>query len=616
MTIAISASASLTRTLIPRLGTASSSSSASVLKAVRVNPSVSTLFRHSGHTTAAPPPLHRPPHFDQQWRGRAFCTATLPRRNAGAGEEARSGTPIGQIEQRLSLTFTCAVEGCGHRSTHEFAKRSYEKGIVIVQCPECKNRHLIADHLSWFKDAGEAKTVEEMVREKGGRVRVGRKALEDGVDQGETVEILSDSDAEALEAARGWESCFLRMLHILGPGISHLSLWHSESRILLRDAGQVRGRHRRLGALGPAWAWGEGDDFEDVRGSDDEEDHASEEEEDGTGSKAVINSAAELAAMRERARQKMPQWLRRELETKPVAEVARTHRAHLAPYGDVDAAVAAAATGTSDDLLTQHAVNSRKDKRQLKGCRPTSLSIILSLPLFENQEPALFASMLVFSRCKYLDCHFPVPAHAPKLLWLVSHLVRSPLERLKLSSTHATLVLGLPPFNSQQAEAMRRRDAVNARQVGSRRGAPQQQPINLALGLRAILEDEHLRCLLHWEFAGKHADAPRQLERAFTEVVVERGRRRGGSTAAPATARSEVADDGLDSVYGAPRDPCEDIEPVRVRLFQRNQGGYGKMKDRRDDFVQQSMGLSQGIWEKCGLWGEGDQVVESEKEWR
>lgn len=425
-----------------------------------------------------------------------------------------------------------------------------------------------------------------------------------------------DDVSRLTHTSAGWESCFLRMLHILGPGINHLSLWHSESRILLRDAGQVRGRHRRLGALGPAWAWGEGDDFEDVRGSDDEEDHGSEEEEDGTGSKAVINSAAELAAMRERARQKMPQWLRRELETKPVAEVARTHRAHLAPYGDVDAAVAAAATGTSDDLLTQHAVNSRKDKRQLKGCRPTSLSIILSLPLFENQEPALFASMLVFSRCKYLDCHFPVPAHAPKLLWLVSHLVRSPLERLKLSSTHATLVLGLPPFNSQQAEAMRRRDAVNARQVGSRRGAPQQQPVNLALGLRAILEDENLRCLLHWEFAGKHADAPRQLERALTEVVVERGRRRGGSTAASAPARSEVTDDGLDSVYGAPRDPCEDIEAVRVRLFQRNQGGYGKMKDRRDDFVQQSMGLSQGIWEKCGLWGEGDQVVESEKEWR
>lgn len=50
-----------------------------------------------------------------------------------------------------SLTFTCTANDCGHRSTHEFTKRSYTRGIVLVQCPECKNRHLIADHLGWFK---------------------------------------------------------------------------------------------------------------------------------------------------------------------------------------------------------------------------------------------------------------------------------------------------------------------------------------------------------------------------------------------------------------------------------------------------------------------------------
>lgn len=41
-----------------------------------------------------------------------------------------------------------------------------------------------------------------MVKEKGGRVRTGRKVLDDGQDQGETVEILSDSDADIIEAAR------------------------------------------------------------------------------------------------------------------------------------------------------------------------------------------------------------------------------------------------------------------------------------------------------------------------------------------------------------------------------------------------------------------------------
>lgn len=80
---------------------------------------------------------------------------------------------LGQLDRRLQITFTCtaplssseklalerskdgeheaapvAQEGdeavaCGHRSTHEFSRRSYEKGIVLVECPSCKRRHLI-----------------------------------------------------------------------------------------------------------------------------------------------------------------------------------------------------------------------------------------------------------------------------------------------------------------------------------------------------------------------------------------------------------------------------------------------------------------------------------------
>ncbi|PWN38301.1 zf-DNL-domain-containing protein, partial [Meira miltonrushii] len=73
---------------------------------------------------------------------------------------------------KLALTFTCTANECGHRSTHQFTKRSYEKGIVLVQCPSCKNRHLIADHLGWFTDTkDEPKTVEQIVAAHGGRVR-------------------------------------------------------------------------------------------------------------------------------------------------------------------------------------------------------------------------------------------------------------------------------------------------------------------------------------------------------------------------------------------------------------------------------------------------------------
>ncbi|ETW79151.1 hypothetical protein HETIRDRAFT_244395, partial [Heterobasidion irregulare TC 32-1] len=80
------------------------------------------------------------------------------------------------IEPRLSLTFTCTVTDCGERSTHQFTKRSYEKGIVLIECPGCKNRHLIADHLGWFKESteeGKLRTVEDLLRARGEKVRRG-----------------------------------------------------------------------------------------------------------------------------------------------------------------------------------------------------------------------------------------------------------------------------------------------------------------------------------------------------------------------------------------------------------------------------------------------------------
>jgi len=79
-------------------------------------------------------------------------------------------------EPRLSLTFTCTVTDCGTRSSHQFTRRSYEKGIVIVECPGCKNRHLIADHLGWFKEStedGKLRTVEDLMRAKGEIVKRG-----------------------------------------------------------------------------------------------------------------------------------------------------------------------------------------------------------------------------------------------------------------------------------------------------------------------------------------------------------------------------------------------------------------------------------------------------------
>lgn len=49
------------------------------------------------------------------------------------------------------LSFTC--KKCDTRSGHVVSKQAYHNGTVLIQCPGCNNRHLIADHLkvSQFK---------------------------------------------------------------------------------------------------------------------------------------------------------------------------------------------------------------------------------------------------------------------------------------------------------------------------------------------------------------------------------------------------------------------------------------------------------------------------------
>jgi mitochondrial protein import protein ZIM17 len=46
-------------------------------------------------------------------------------------------------EPRLSLTFTCTAGNCSTRSTHQFTKRAYERGIVLIECPGCKTRYVL-----------------------------------------------------------------------------------------------------------------------------------------------------------------------------------------------------------------------------------------------------------------------------------------------------------------------------------------------------------------------------------------------------------------------------------------------------------------------------------------
>lgn len=56
-------------------------------------------------------------------------------------------------------------------STHNISKQGYHHGSVLVTCPECRNRHVISDHLGIFGDR--KMTIEDLMREKGQLVKKG-----------------------------------------------------------------------------------------------------------------------------------------------------------------------------------------------------------------------------------------------------------------------------------------------------------------------------------------------------------------------------------------------------------------------------------------------------------
>lgn len=91
--------------------------------------------------------LHESPKASQNATAKLLPSANPPSTAATSSSGNTVPPPTYEYqsqpqEARLSLTFTCTVEDCGTRSTHEFTKRSYTRGIVIVQCPGCENRYV------------------------------------------------------------------------------------------------------------------------------------------------------------------------------------------------------------------------------------------------------------------------------------------------------------------------------------------------------------------------------------------------------------------------------------------------------------------------------------------
>lgn len=87
----------------------------------------------------------------------------------GSASAASIKLPPGQVDfskRQLVMMFTCTK--CETRAAKAFSKSAYTSGVVIVECPGCDARHLVADHLGWFGAKGE--TIEEFAAERGGAV--------------------------------------------------------------------------------------------------------------------------------------------------------------------------------------------------------------------------------------------------------------------------------------------------------------------------------------------------------------------------------------------------------------------------------------------------------------
>lgn len=99
-----------------------------------------------------------------QCNRRAVISPLFKQTRFHSGNATKDNKNTLKVDQpQLMLAFTC--NKCETRSSHSFSKQSYTSGTVLIQCPGCKNRHLIADNLKIFRDKNV--NLEEILRAKG-----------------------------------------------------------------------------------------------------------------------------------------------------------------------------------------------------------------------------------------------------------------------------------------------------------------------------------------------------------------------------------------------------------------------------------------------------------------
>lgn len=391
-------------------------------------------------------------------------------------------------------------------------------------------------------------------------------------------------DVSALTSfSAGWDHELLRLLHYCGPTLTHLSLWRSESMALLRDPGQVR-EGFRFGRSQPVQVWGELGDA-----STEAEDEALDENnnQDDTAPPEAAH-ADDLFSQAEL--DDMPGWLKAEIRLQGTRAVTIRHKAHLTP--------------------------TRRITRRQQGCQPTHLSIMMSLPLLEHEDPKVFPRMLIWHRVQELDVHISTPGHTPKILRLLATLRDSPIRRLRISTTFASVCMMTPPFppSKRQREAAANgeggadqfgRYGTSATPFSDSAGQDYVPVLNLCDALMSILQDEILRRILVDELQGKPYSAVVNTEQMLLRRCLEGpiqgnmsrsaacpGESNGSGSASPLQAAEETEE------YREREQKMADLgRHFRLTITRGGQAMWAKLKDRLWDFRQRAEGISEGSWE-------------------
>lgn len=112
--------------------------------------------------------LSRNSHQNSLRSFRAYSSASDLSSFGDSSSSSPSSPSSKTLPERILIGFTCKV--CNHRTHRTLSKVAYTRGVVLIECPGCSNRHLIADNLGWF-DQGEARNIKDIAKARGEQIR-------------------------------------------------------------------------------------------------------------------------------------------------------------------------------------------------------------------------------------------------------------------------------------------------------------------------------------------------------------------------------------------------------------------------------------------------------------